>query len=154
MTRSGAQTAHTRRLQQVPACGDRGSSTAEAAVVTPLLVAILLFVVLCGRLVSAQMDLDAAASAAARSASLARTDTAARAAADRTARETLAARAVTCRQVTVTVDTGGLRPGGAVTVTVACTVPLSDLALLSVPGSRTVRATATSPVDVWRGGPS
>ncbi|GAA2044238.1 pilus assembly protein [Polymorphospora rubra] len=121
---------------------------------TPLLVAILLFVVLCGRLVSAQMDLDAAASAAARSASLARTDTAARAEADRTARETLAARAVTCQQVTVTVATGGLRPGGAVTVTVACTVPLSDLALLSVPGSRTVQATATSPVDVWRGGPS
>ncbi|WP_212820376.1 TadE/TadG family type IV pilus assembly protein [Polymorphospora rubra] len=154
MTRTGAQTTRARRLRHVPACCDRGSSTAEAAVVTPLLVAILLFVVLCGRLVSAQMDLDAAASAAARSASLARTDTAARAEADRTARETLAARAVTCQQVTVTVATGGLRPGGAVTVTVACTVPLSDLALLSVPGSRTVQATATSPVDVWRGGPS
>ncbi|MDI5941618.1 MULTISPECIES: TadE/TadG family type IV pilus assembly protein [unclassified Micromonospora] len=142
------------RLRQVTALGDRGASTTEAALVTPLLVAVMLFVVLCGRLVSAQMDLDAAASTAARSASLARTDAAARAEADRAARETLAARSVTCRQVTVTVATKGLRPGGAVTVTVGCTVPLSDLALLSVPGSRVVMATATSPIDVWRGGPS
>ncbi|WP_433530269.1 TadE/TadG family type IV pilus assembly protein [Micromonospora sp. CA-263727] len=154
MTRAGAQAVLLRRWRRVAGDGDRGASTAEAALVTPLLVAVMLFVVLCGRLVSAQMDLEAAASAAARSASLARTEAAARAEADRTARETLAARAVTCQQVSVTVTTGGLRPGGAVTVTVACTVSLSDLALLSVPGTRTVTGTATSPIDVWRGGPS
>ncbi|WP_326549957.1 TadE/TadG family type IV pilus assembly protein [Micromonospora sp. NBC_01813] len=142
------------RLGQHAMGGDRGTSTTEAALVTPLLVAVMLFVVLCGRLVSAQMDLDAAASAAARSASLARTDAAAHAAADHTARETLAARAVTCQQVSVTVATGGLQPGGAVTVTLACAVPLSDLALLSVPGTRTVTATATSPIDAWRGATS
>ena len=141
----------TGRLRRLTAAGDAGSSTAEAVLVTPLLVAVLLLVVLCGRLVSAQMDLQAAASAAARSASIARSEAAARVEADRTARETLAARGVTCQQVTVNVSTGGLRPGGAVTVTVACTVPLADLALLAVPGSRTVQATATSPVDVWRG---
>jgi hypothetical protein len=50
------------------------------------------------------------------------------------------------------VTANGLRPGGAVTVTVSCTVPLSDLLLLGVPGSRTVSASATSPVDQWRGG--
>jgi Flp pilus assembly protein TadG len=150
MTRKGL----LRRLPEVTGDGDRGASTAEAALVTPLLVAVMLFVVLCGRLVSAQMDLGAAASAAARSASLARTDAAAHAEADRTARETLAAHAVTCQQVTVTIATGGLQPGGAVTVTVQCTVPLSDLALLSIPGARTVQSTATSPIDVWRAGPS
>ncbi|MET7949425.1 TadE/TadG family type IV pilus assembly protein [Micromonospora sp. NPDC005324] len=154
MTGARARAGLTRRLRQVTAHGDRGSSTAEAALVTPLLVALMLFVVLCGRLVSAQMDLDAAASAAARAASLARTDAAARAAADRTARETLAARSVTCQQITVSVITGGLRPGGAVTVTLACAVPLSDLALLAVPGFRVVRASSTSPIDVFRGGPS
>jgi Flp pilus assembly protein TadG len=139
------------RLRRLAAADDAGSSTAQAVLVTPLLVAVLMFVVLCGRLVSAQIDLQAAASAAARSASIARSEPAARAEADRTARDTLAARGVTCQQVTVTVSTGGLRPGGAVTVTVACTVPLADLALLAVPGSRTVQASATSPVDVWRG---
>ncbi|GAA4466322.1 TadE/TadG family type IV pilus assembly protein [Phytohabitans houttuyneae] len=141
----------TGRLRRLTAAGDAGSSTAEAVLVTPLLVAVLMLVVLCGRLVSAQIDLQAAASAAARSASIARSEAAARVEADRTARDTLAARGVTCRQVTVTVSTGGLRPGGAVTVTVSCTVPLADLALLSVPGSRTVQASATSPVDAWRG---
>jgi Flp pilus assembly protein TadG len=139
-----------RRLRRLAAGGDTGSSTAEAVLLTPLFVAVLLLVVLCGRLVTAKMDLQAAASAAARSASIARSDTAARAEADRTARDTLAARGITCQQISVTVATGGLRPGGAVTVTVACTVPLADLALLAVPGSRTVQATATSPVDVWR----
>jgi Flp pilus assembly protein TadG len=129
---------------------DTGSSTAELALATPLLVAILLLIVLCGRLASAQMDLDAAASSGARSASIARSDAAARAEAERTARETLAARGVTCPSPTVSVTTGGLRPGGAVSVTVSCTVPMSDLLLLGVPGSHTVSATATSPVDRWR----
>jgi Flp pilus assembly protein TadG len=132
------------------ATGDRGSSTTELALVTPMLVAILLFAVLCGRLVSVQMDLDAAASSAARAASLARTEPAARAEADRTARDTLTARRVTCRQVDVSV-TGSLRPGGAVTVRVKCTVPMSDLTLLGVPGSRVLAAASTSPIDRWRG---
>jgi len=130
--------------------GDAGSAPVELAVVVPLLVMLLLFVVLCGRLVSAQLDLDAAAHGAARAASIARTPAAAEAAARRTALDTLAARGVTCRQPQVTVDTGGLRPGGVVTVTVACTVPLADLTLLGVPGSRTASATATSPMDRWR----
>jgi Flp pilus assembly protein TadG len=139
------------QVRRVIAAGDAGASSAELALATPLLVAILLFVVLCGRLASAQMDLNAAASSGARSGSIARTDATARAEAERTARETLAARGVTCQQTGVTVTTGGLRSGGAVTVTVSCTVPLSDLLLLGVPGSRTVSATATSPVDQWRG---
>jgi Flp pilus assembly protein TadG len=142
------------RWRQVVAGGDAGSSTAEMALVTPLLVMILLFVVLFGRLVAAQMDLDAAASSGARSGSIARTEAAAKAEAERTARDTLAARGVTCQRATVTVSTSGLRPGGAVTVTVSCVVPLADLLLLGVPGSRTVSATATSPVDQWRGGGS
>jgi Flp pilus assembly protein TadG len=136
------------RIRALVANGDRGSSTTEMALTTPLLVAILLFVVLCGRLVSAQMDLDAAASSAARAASLARTEPTARA--DRTARDILTTRRVTCQQVDVTV-TGNLRPGGAVTVRVSCTVPMSDLTLLGVPGSRALESTATSPIDRWRG---
>lgn len=139
------------RVHRLLAGGDRGSSSTELALATPLLVAILLFVVLCGRLVTTHMDLDAAASSAARSASIARSDSAARAEAERTARETLAARGMTCRQVDVTV-TGRLSPGGAVTVRVTCSVPLSDLALLKVPGTRTVESSSTSPIDRWRAG--
>ena len=133
---------------------DEGSSTVELALLTPLVVAVLLFVVLCGRLAAAQLDLDAAAHAAARAASLARTVSAANTDARRTALQTLAARRVTCPDPAVTIDTGGLRPGGTVTVTVSCRVPVHDLALLALPGDRVVIGHATSPIDRFRGGPA
>jgi Flp pilus assembly protein TadG len=139
------------RWRLLAARGDSGSSTVEMAVAAPLLVAVLLFVVLCGRLASAQLDVDAAAHGAARAASLSRSAVAAHAAADRTARDTLTGRGVGCGTPTVTVNTDGLRPGGVVTVTVTCRVPLSDLGLLVIPGSRVVTSTARSPIDVWRG---
>lgn len=151
MTRTEIRAELARRWHRLAATADAGSSTAEALIGIVSLVAVLMFIVMCGRLVSAQIDLDAAASAAARAGSLARSDGAARADADSAARETLADRGVTCRQVAVSVNTGGLRPGGAVTATVTCSVPLSDLGLLLVPGSRTVQATSTSPIDQWRG---
>lgn len=133
--------------------GDHGSSTVELVLITPLLVGILLFVVLCGRLVSVQLDLDAAAHAAARAGSLARTVPAATANARQAASDTLAARTTTCNDLAVSVNTGGLQPGGVVTVTVSCKVPLADLALIAVPGSRTVTSSAVSPIDRFRGVP-
>ena len=36
------------------------------------------------------------------------------------------------------------------TATVACVVNLADLSLPGVPGTRTVTATATSPIDTYR----
>lgn len=134
--------------------GDSGSSTAELAILAPLLMALLLFVVFCGRLVTAQLDVDAAAHGAARASSIARSVPAATADAQRTARETLAARGVTCGQPSVRVNTRGLRPSGVVTVTVSCRVPLSDLALIAVPGTRVVTSTSSSPIDLWRGRPT
>ncbi len=43
-----------------------------------------------------------------------------------------------------------LPPGGYVTVTVACHVELSDIALPGMPGSTTVEASATAPIDPYR----
>jgi Flp pilus assembly protein TadG len=141
--------ARWRRLTEAP---DAGASTAEMALLTPLLIMLLLLVVLCGRLAAAQIDVDAAASSGARSGSIARSQGAAVAGAERTARESIAAQGVTCQSTDVQVSTGGLRPGGAVTVTVSCRVRLSDLVLLGVPGSRVVESSATSPIDEWIGG--
>jgi Flp pilus assembly protein TadG len=149
LSRVGAKFA--RRWRLVARSGDAGSSTLEMALAAPFLIMLLLLVVLCGRLASAQMALDAAAGSGARSASIARSDSAAHAAAISAAQDTLAAQGVTCESTTVTVDTGGLHPGGSVTVTVECQVKLSDLLLLGVPGSRTVQASSTSPIDQWRG---
>jgi hypothetical protein len=56
--------------------------------------------------------------------------------------------------VQVDVDTSGFRvPVGLpaqVRATVTCVVALGDLALPGFPGSRTVTATAVSPVDTYR----
>lgn len=137
---------------QAPRRRDDGSSTVELVLLAPLLVGLLLFVVLCGRLVSVQLDVDAAAHDAARAASIARTVPAATSAARQAAMATLAGRNRVCASPTITVDTGGLRPGGVVTVTVVCQVPLADLALVNVGGSRAVSSTASSPLDVYRAG--
>jgi Flp pilus assembly protein TadG len=123
----------------------------ELVLLTPLLIVVALFVVLCGRLVSAQLDVDAAAHAAARAASLARSPAGAVRDAKLVAGQTLGARSLACRSLTVTVDTRGFRPGGQVDVTVMCVVDLSQLALLAVPGSRAVSAHVVAPIDAYRG---
>jgi Flp pilus assembly protein TadG len=133
-----------------PAEAERGSVAAELTVLTPLLLMMLLFVVLCGRLAGTRLRLDDVAHQAARAASAARTITAAEADARSTAQAALAGAGISCRSLQVTVDTAGLQPGGTVTARVACTVGLSDLSLLSVPGSKQLSASFTSPVDAYR----
>lgn len=151
-TPHGVRQGFRRRWARLRRSGDKGSATVEFVILAPLLVALVLFVALCGRLVTAQLDLDAAAHGAARAASIDRTVPAATADARQSALDTLTARGVTCGDPTVIVNTDNLRPGGVVTVTVTCAVPLGDLTLLGVGGSRTVTATSSSPIDVWRGG--
>jgi Flp pilus assembly protein TadG len=129
---------------------ERGSAAAELTLLTPLLILLLLFVVLCGRLADTKLRLNDVAHQAARAATLARTPSQASADVRATADAALASAAITCRSLTVSTDTQGLRPGSTVTVTVSCSVGLSDLTLLGVPGSRTLESSFSSPVDVWR----
>lgn len=118
--------------------------------VTPLFVVLLLFVVLCARTASAKIDVNAAASAAARAASLALSRAAAGDAATAAASSSLAGQAVTCTDLSVKVDTSAFRRGGSVAVDVFCTVRLSDLGLPGVPGTRVVSGSARAPIDVFR----
>ncbi|WP_051385930.1 TadE/TadG family type IV pilus assembly protein [Actinokineospora inagensis] len=130
---------------------ERGSAAAELTLFTPVAVMLVLFVVFCGRLAASEMRVTDAAHQAARSASISRTPGQADQNARTTAATALAQAGVTCQNLTVATDTQGLRPGAAVTVTVSCTVGLSDLGLLGVPGNRTVTATYTSTIDTYRG---
>jgi Flp pilus assembly protein TadG len=130
---------------------DRGSAAAELTLLAPLLVLVLLFVVLCGRLAETKLRINDVAHQAARAATLARTPVQAIADAEATAATALAAAGVACQSLRVASDLQGLRPGSTVTVTVACTVGLDDLTLLGVPGSRTFESSFSSPVDRWRG---
>lgn len=129
---------------------DRGSVTVELVLLTPLLIAMLLLVVLLGRLASARLQVDGAASAAARAASLARDPTTATALARQTATETLTGAHRTCAHMQVTVDTTAFTPAGNVAVTVTCTLDIADLSGLRLPATETVNSRFVEPLDRYR----
>lgn len=131
----------------------QGTVAVETAIVAPALLVLMLLIVYAGRAAQADADVRVAAARAARAASVAAAADAATDAATTTATQNLATAGVDCQTVTVDVDTGDFRAGGAVTVTVACQVPNGDIALLAVPGTRWSTATATQPIDTHRGGP-
>ncbi len=127
---------------------DRGSMSVELVLLTVPLVIIMLFVVALGRFSSARNQVNEAARDAARQASLYyRSGSEANRQGTAIADQDL--NGIDCAQRVVTVNTSDLRPGGEVTVTVSCHVPLGDLVLLKVPGVRTVTATSTSVVDTY-----
>ncbi|MDQ1041871.1 TadE/TadG family type IV pilus assembly protein [Streptomyces sp. V4I2] len=134
--------------------GDEGSVAIEAAVILPPLIMFICLAIAGGRLVTSGAKIDAAAEDAAREASIHRTVAAAQNAAQAAAAESLGDQGITCASADVTVNTGGLSVPvgqvGTVTVTVTCTVTLSDLLLPGVPGARTLTSTATSVVDQYR----
>jgi len=130
---------------------ERGSVTTELVIVTPLLLLMLLFVVALGRTAGSRIDINGAASEAARAASIARTPLAAQDDARRTASAALADQHVTCASLDVTTDTTQFRPGGTVTVVVRCDVKLGDLTGLRLPATKPLTATASAPIDRYRG---
>ncbi|MGH3991095.1 MAG: TadE/TadG family type IV pilus assembly protein [Pseudonocardiaceae bacterium] len=128
-----------------------GSVAAEVTIAAPFLIMLLVFVaVVIHRGVDARIRIDDAAHQAARAASMERTPAAATSAAQAIAASALASAGVVCRSLTVNTSTGGLRPGGTVTVTVSCDVDLGDALILGVPGRKRLSASAIEPVDVWR----
>lgn len=133
---------------------DRGSTTLEFVIVAPAVLLILAAAIYAGRVMIAGQTVEHAASAAARTASIARTGPAAQASATAAAQDSLTEQGLRCSSTSVSVDTGGFaRPPGTaatVTATVTCVVNASDLAAPGIPGSHTVTATATSPLDTYR----
>ncbi|MBL1102902.1 TadE/TadG family type IV pilus assembly protein [Streptomyces coffeae] len=129
---------------------DRGSAAVELVLVTPLLLLVLMTVVALGRLTDARLVVADTAHQAARAASLARTQGQALTTARRTARASLDHAGTACSQPQVTLTTSGLQPGSTVTAHICCTVTLTDLTRIRMPGRITVHQTAHSPVDVHR----
>ncbi|MEU4087646.1 TadE/TadG family type IV pilus assembly protein [Streptomyces aureus] len=133
---------------------DDGSGAIEAAIVLPLLIMFLCLAIAGGRIVTSQAKIEAAAEDAAREASIHRTAGSAQAAAQAAATESLTDQGIACSSSSVHVNTGGVSVPvgevGTVRVTVTCTVALSDLLLPGAPGARTLEATATSVVDLYR----
>ncbi|NUK21691.1 TadE/TadG family type IV pilus assembly protein [Streptomyces lunaelactis] len=133
---------------------DEGSAAIEAAIIVPLLIMFLCLAIAGGRIVTSGSKIDSAAEDAAREASIHRSAAAAQSAAHAAAAESLNDQGITCASTSVSVNAGGLSVPvgqvGTVTVTVTCTVNLSDLLLPGVPGTRTLTSTVTSVVDQFR----
>ena len=144
----------TRALTLARGENDAGSFTLELAVLAPALLALLGLVVAAGRVEIAGGAIDAAARDGARAASLARSASAAQTAALSTASASLSSQHMDCQSLTVTVDTHGfaapLGTPASVQVHVTCQVPLADVALPGLPGSKSLQATFSSPLDPYR----
>jgi Flp pilus assembly protein TadG len=133
---------------------ERGSAAVEAAIGVPAFMLFIGLIIFAGRTAVAHQAVESAAADAARSASIARTSSAASGEAKQAARTSLANQQLACVDVQVNVDTGAFtKPVGqaaTVEVTVECRLDLSDLSVPGVPGSRVVRGSMTSPLDSWR----
>ena len=126
-------------------------STEFAVVMAAVLLGFFALAVYGGRVVQAENDVRSAAHEAARAASLERSPEAADAAARSVAAANLERSGVSCGDApSVSVDLNNFRPGGAVTVTVACTASFSDVGSLGVAGSDTFTASATEVIDRYR----
>lgn len=129
---------------------DRGSVAAEVTLAAPFLIMLLVFVaVVIHRGVDARLRMEDAAHQAARAASIQRSSAGAAEAARSTALAALASAGVACTPLSVD-TTGGMEPGGVVTVTVTCGVDFSDASILTVAGRKRLAATAIEPIDTWR----
>jgi Flp pilus assembly protein TadG len=133
---------------------DAGNAALELVVLAPVILFLLGLMIAAGRTSIAQGAVDAAARDAARQASISLTPGAARAAALSSARAALSEDGLDCNPV-VTVDTSQFTTVGVglpaqVTATVSCRVPLADLVVPGMPGSRLLSYTFTSPLDPFR----
>src|SRR5688572_8455086 len=84
---------------------DAGAASVELAILAPAFMALFVVLMIAGRIGTARQAIDAAAFDAARTASLARDAGQAQQQAQAAATRTLASQGLTCRSLTVTVDT-------------------------------------------------
>jgi len=127
---------------------DRGAVTAlELALVAPVFLAVLVFVVLCGRMGRAAQAVRSVAASAARAASVERSHAAAVDAASAVIRPDDGD--LTCAPPDVSFAGGIVE---TVSVRVRCQASLAGLSLLPIGGTRTFESTATEVIDAYRGG--
>jgi len=139
--------------QRPPGGHDAGNAALELVILAPVILFVLGLVIAAGRTSVAEGSVAAAARDAARQASISLTPAAAQSAALASASAALSQDGLSCVPVVHVNVTGfGVPVGEPATVQarVTCTVSLSSLLVPGMPGSRTLRATFTSPLDPYR----
>lgn len=137
-----------RRLQGRSARGQRGSMAVEIVILAPVMLAFMMLVVAAGRLVAVKGDLEAASRDAARAGSLERDAGSAGGRAAQVVASSLDKQTTRCQGTSL----GGSNfvAGGFVRVSLNCQVSYNGLGLIGLPGSVTVKATSTAPIDTYR----
>ena len=143
-------------VDRVRWCGRFRGCRGAVVVELPLIVVTFALMLWLGygamRLVAVNGDVEAAAAAAARAASGSYSPGAGAAQASAVASDMLASDASQrCSSVSTSLG-GSFAPGGQVSATVTCVVPLSEVTGVGFPGSKTYTATAVDVVEVVRGG--
>ncbi|GAA2180170.1 hypothetical protein GCM10009785_09900 [Brooklawnia cerclae] len=132
----------------------RGAAAVELAVLVPVVGLLLAGLAGGARIGWARAQVEEAAAAGARAASIPASAGSAQAAGRAAVESDLRTVGVHCRSIGVAVDTSayGTEPGtrGEVVVTVSCDLDLSDAVLAGLPGSVGIAATASEPVDMFR----
>lgn len=128
--------------------GERGSVSVELAILAPLVGILLAAVVLVGRVQIARADVEGAARSAARELSIARDPYTSLDDVRLGLESTLQVGSPSCRSLSFTPAIEAAR----VSVTLTCTVDLQEAAVLPVPGSMAISASASEIIDVYREG--
>jgi Flp pilus assembly protein TadG len=143
-----------RRWHRLAADPDRGAGgeSLELVIVAVGVLMLIMFGIAAGRYSTGSNQVDQAAAAAARAGSLQADADTAHDAAVHQAQQTLTDAGVSCRGMTITVDTAAFTlprgTPGTVRATVRCTVDWSDLDVPGLPGAVTLTSSATSPLDI------
>ncbi|GAA1149428.1 MULTISPECIES: TadE/TadG family type IV pilus assembly protein [Nocardioides] len=149
MTRQTRRTSARRRRRD-----ERGSVAIEAAIGVPAFGLFVAMIILGGRVEIAKQSVDAAAYEAARAASIERTQSEAITSGKSAATSSLHDQGLQCTTTNITINAAAFNaPLGTtaqVTATVTCKVDVADLSIPGLPGTRTITATASSPVDAYR----
>jgi Flp pilus assembly protein TadG len=133
---------------------ERGSSSVEFAILGVTLLLFIGALIAGGRIAMAHNAVQSAATAAARDASLARSESAAQTQGSNAAGLSLVNSGLSCINESTSVDTSAfaapLGVTGSVRATITCSVDLSAAALPGFPGSITISKDSISPVDPYR----
>ncbi len=127
---------------------ENGSATVELVLLTPVLMALMLFVVIAGRSGEAQIEVRHAADQAARAASMVHPRSM-QAVAERVASEDLSRNGVGCTNSFVELTITESELSRSVTVHLDCEVNRDGLNLLGL-GERHIGADSTEVIDRWR----
>ena len=129
---------------------EHGYTAVELLAMTTVLVGMITVVVGGGRIVDSNSQVDDAAYAAARAASLESNFEVAQIAGRNAAKDSLADRGKACTQLNVSFAGTDFRTSGQVTVRVTCHANLSDVVGFGLPGAKNFTATAVVPIEQYR----